>query len=105
MNHQILVDRFRGARSDPTLAILEGFHTIKHAIRFGAELMQVVCLSAEELARLTANHAPDIAEAFDELVTGHVTEVPAEVFEQLAPLAPPTARLAVGLPMRDASAP
>jgi len=95
MSHQTLVERFRGARSDPSLALLEGFHPIKHAIRFGAELMEVVCLSAAELARLTANHAPDIAGAFDGQITGHVTEVPALVFEQLAPLAPPTGVIAI----------
>ena len=95
MSHQTLVERFRGARSDPSLALLEGFHPIKHAIRFGAELMEVVCLSAGELAKLTANHAPDIKAAFDEQATGHVTEVPAQVFEQLAPLAPPTGVIAI----------
>ena len=91
MSHQILVDRFRGARSDPSLAVLEGFHPIKHAVRFRAELMEVVCLSVEELARLTTSYAPDIAGAFD----GHVMEVPAHVFEQLAPLAPPTGVIAI----------
>ena len=91
MSHQTLVERFRGARSDPSLALLEGFHPIKHALRFGAELMEVVCLSAAELARLTANYAPDIAEAFERLVI----EVPADVFEELAPLAPPTGVIAI----------
>ncbi len=95
MSHQTLVERFRGARSDPSLALLEGFHPIKHAIRFGAELLEVVCLSAAELARLTANHAPDIAGAFDGLITGQVTEVSSQVFEQLAPLAPPTGVIAI----------
>ncbi|MCH7620819.1 MAG: rRNA methyltransferase [Chloroflexi bacterium] len=91
MSHQTLVERFRGARSDPSLALLEGFHPIKHAIRFGAELMEVVCLNVAELARLTANHAPDIAGALD----GQVTEVSADVFEELAPLAPPTGVIAI----------
>ncbi len=95
MSHQTLEERFRGARSDPSLALLEGFHPIKHAIRFGAELMEVVCLSAAELARLTENYAPDIADAFDELVTGDITEVPAHVFQRLAPLAPPTGVIAI----------
>ena len=91
MSHQLLVDRFRGARSDPSLAVLEGFHPIKHAIRFGAELEEVVCLSAEELTRLAANYAPDIAGVCDE----YVTEVSAWVFELLAPLAPPTGVIAI----------
>jgi TrmH family RNA methyltransferase len=91
MSHQTLVERFRGARSDPSLALLEGFHPIKHAIRFGAELMEVVCLSAAGLARLTANFAPDIAGAFD----GRVTEVSTHIFEELAPLTPPTGVIAI----------
>ena len=91
MSHQTLVEHFRGARSDPSLALLEGFHPIKHALRFGAELLEVVCLSAAELASLTANHAPDIAGGFE----GHVTEVTTEVFEELAPLAPPTGVIAI----------
>ncbi len=27
------------ARRDPGLAVLEGFHAVKHALRFGAELL------------------------------------------------------------------
>ena len=91
MSHQLLIDRFRGGRSDPSLAILEGFHPIKHAIRFGAQLMEVICLRPDELASLTASYAPDIADALD----GQVTEVPSHVFEQLAPLAPPTGVIAM----------
>ena len=91
MSHQTLVERFRGARSDPSMALLEGFHPIKHGLRFGAELLEVVCLSATELARLTASQAPDIAGALD----GQVTEVATDVFEELAPLAPPTGVIAI----------
>ena len=30
--------RYRAARRDPALAVLEGFHALKHALRFGAEV-------------------------------------------------------------------
>jgi TrmH family RNA methyltransferase len=30
--------RFRGARRVPELTVLEGFHALKHALRFGAEV-------------------------------------------------------------------
>src|ERR1700759_5046461 len=33
---------FRPARRDPALAVLEGFHALKHALRFGAEVRSVV---------------------------------------------------------------
>ena len=91
MSHQYLVDRFRGARGDQSLAVLEGFHPLKHAIRFGAELIEVVSLSVEELASLAANFAPDIAEGFNK----HVRVVPEDVFQQLAPVAPPTGVIAI----------
>jgi RNA methyltransferase, TrmH family len=55
------LDEVRGARRDPGLAVLEGFHAVKHAVRFGAELLGVWTADADELAALTARLAPDIA--------------------------------------------
>ena len=52
-------------------------------------------MSATELARLTANHAPDIQAALDGHIRGQVTEVSRQVFKQLAPLAPPTGVIAI----------
>ena len=91
MSLQYLVDSFRSARADPSLAVLEGFHPLKHAIRFGAEVIEVVCLDSEELVHLAADFAPDIAGRFNK----HVREVPAEVFERLAPVPPPTGVIAI----------
>ena len=89
--HQSLIDRFRSARSDPALAVLEGIHPLKHAIRFGAELIEAVCLSLAELERLAAGFAPDIAPGLH----NGIGEVPAAVFEQLAPVPPPTGVIAI----------
>jgi TrmH family RNA methyltransferase len=89
MSHQTLVERFRGARGHHSLVVLEGFHPLKHAIRFGAELIEVVCLSTEELVSLGAKFAPDIA--FD----NHLRVVPPDVFEELAPIPPPTGVIAI----------
>ena len=55
MSDQERIDRFRAARSDQTLAVLEGFHPLKHAIRFGAELLEVVAARGGELDRLVAD--------------------------------------------------
>ena len=41
-----LIERFRRARSDPSRAVLEGLHAVKHAIRFHATLEQV-CATAD----------------------------------------------------------
>ena len=89
MNHQTLVERFRSARSNPSLVVLEGFHPLKHAIRFGAELIEVVCVSTEELASLGAKFAPDIA------LVNHVRVVPPDVFGELTPVPPPTGVIAI----------
>lgn len=89
MSRQTLVERFRSARGDPSLAVLEGFHPLKHAIRFGAELIEAVCVSTEELASLGAKYAPDLA------LVDHVREVPPDVFEELTPVPPPTGVIAI----------
>lgn len=91
MSHQTLVERFRRARGDQALAVLEGLHPLKHAIRFGAELIEVVTSNVEELSRLGAEIAPDIACWLGKTVSA----VPVEVFEQLAPVAPPTGVIAI----------
>src|SRR5215207_5977900 len=54
------LDEVRGARRDPGLVVLEGFHAVKHAVRFGAELLGVWAADAAELAALSARLAPDV---------------------------------------------
>ena len=48
------------ARRDPGLVVLEGFHAVKHAVRFGAELLGVWTADADELTALSARLAPDV---------------------------------------------
>jgi len=52
------------ARSDPTLVVLEGFHVLKHAFRFGAEVTHVVASDREATLRLATALAPDVLEPF-----------------------------------------
>ena len=59
-NHELTV-RFRKARRDPELTVIEGFHALKHALRFGAELVEAVAVDPEALERLAAELAPDLA--------------------------------------------
>jgi TrmH family RNA methyltransferase len=54
-----LTDVARAGR-DPTLVVLEGFHAIKHAVRFGAELLGVWAADPLEIAALAARLAPDV---------------------------------------------
>jgi TrmH family RNA methyltransferase len=77
-----LIARFSRARREPSLAVLEGLHPLKHALRFGADVLEAACRDAGELAALAARLAPDVAERIGELAR----PVGAEVFAQLAPL-------------------
>lgn len=91
MPDQHLVNRFRGARTDPSLVVLEGFHTLKHALRFGAEIEVAVGLDAKSVLGLGAQLAPDITTALER----HLALVPEDVFEKLAPVPPATGVIAI----------
>ena len=84
--YQGLIDRFRAARSDQSLAVLEGFHPLKHAIRFGATIIETVSLDSAKLGLLTESLAPDLIGALGE----GATHVPESVFRQLSPVPPAT---------------
>lgn len=49
------------ARRDPQLVVLEGFHAVKHALRFGGELLGAWAADADEVETLRARLAPDVA--------------------------------------------
>jgi TrmH family RNA methyltransferase len=53
------------ARRDPGLVVLEGFHAIKHALRFGGELAGAWTADPAELESLRARLAPDVTLAPD----------------------------------------
>lgn len=55
-----LVRRYRDARHDDGLAVLEGLHALKHALRFGARVLDARTRDPERLARLAAELAPDV---------------------------------------------
>lgn len=57
-----LIDRYRAARRDPKRTVLEGFHALKHALRFGAEVVEVAVADPRRLDGLCADLAPDVAE-------------------------------------------
>jgi TrmH family RNA methyltransferase len=85
------IPRFGRARRDPALAVLEGVHPLKHALRFGANVLEVLTRDAGELERLAGELAPDVSRRMLALAR----EVDPRVFEQLAPLAPSTGVIAL----------
>jgi TrmH family RNA methyltransferase len=56
-----LRDRFAAARRDPAMVVLEGFHAVKHAVRFGAEVRTILTADPAGLRKLVAELAPDLA--------------------------------------------
>jgi TrmH family RNA methyltransferase len=83
--------RFRVARRDPELTVLEGFHALKHALRFGAEVEVAVAVDPGELEELAAALAPDMAGRFATIVT----QIDAETLAGLVPQAPRTGVVAI----------
>jgi RNA methyltransferase, TrmH family len=83
--------RFRAARRDPDLTVLEGFHALKHALRFGAEIEEAVSVDPGELELLAADLAPDLAGRIGD----GVGKVDADTLAGLVPLAPRTGVVAI----------
>ena len=73
------------------MVVLEGFHAIKHAIRFKAELLEILGSPESNINQLIANHAPDISE----VIANKLELVSPVIFDQLSPIAPPTGVLAL----------
>jgi TrmH family RNA methyltransferase len=90
-DERALIRRYRGARRDPRLAVLEGFHALKHALRFGAEVLEAVAADPEKLRELEGELAPDLAGSLAE----RATPVAAEIVAELAPQAPRTGVVAI----------
>jgi TrmH family RNA methyltransferase len=86
-----LIPRFGRARRDPTLAVLEGFHAVKHALRFGAEVELLATPDKGALLALAGRLAPDLGPRLE----AEAQEVDAELFAQLVPLPPKTGVVAI----------
>jgi TrmH family RNA methyltransferase len=86
-----LVARFRGARRDPTRVVLEGFHALKHAVRFGAAIETAASPDPAAVAAFAAEFAPDVAPR----ITRMLERCERDVFDQLAPVPPETGVLAL----------
>ena len=86
-----LAERYRAARKDGTLVVLEGLHALKHALRFGAEIVDARTPDAAALRALAGALAPDVADR----VVGLATAVSRESFGDLAPSPHPTGVIAL----------
>lgn len=86
-----LTATYRAARRDPGLAVLEGLHALKHALRFGAHVEHVAIAEPERVRALARALSPDVQERI--LAAAQV--VSPEVFASLAPQVPTTGVIAI----------
>jgi RNA methyltransferase, TrmH family len=77
---------FSDARRNPQLAVLEGLHALKHALRFGAEVRRVVITDPAAVNELIDGYAPDLPA----LMRCAPEVVSPEVFRELSANAPAT---------------
>jgi len=63
-----VAEAFAAARTDERLVLVEGFHALKHALRFGADVLAAATEDAAALARLAERLAPDVGPALAALV-------------------------------------
>lgn len=90
MDHDLTV-RFRTARRDPELTVVEGFHALKHALRFGAEVREAVAVDPDRLEELARELAPDLAGRLAPMVS----RVSPEELTAMVPRPPRTAVAAI----------
>ena len=88
---QALIRRFRTARRDPGLAVVEGFHALKHTLRFGGDVIEAVADDRQRLRELAAELAPDLGDALAE----RTAAVAPELIAELVPQAPRTGVVAI----------
>ncbi|MEX2106362.1 MAG: TrmH family RNA methyltransferase [Solirubrobacterales bacterium] len=88
---ETIAQRYRLARRDPELTVVEGFHALKHALRFGAELVEAVAVDPEALEALARDLAPDLAGE----LRGGVETIDAKTLADLVPMVPHTGVVAI----------
>lgn len=71
--------------------MVEGFHALKHALRFGAELVEAVAVDPPALEELARELAPDLAGD----LARRVEAIDAETLAALVPLVPRTGVVAI----------
>lgn len=83
-----------------TSVLLDGFHALKHAVRFRAEVLVAVAVDRQAALALADELAPDVGDTLD----GLLVEVPEATYRSLVARPHPTAVAALAVrPSRDAN--
>lgn len=94
---QAVMRQWREAAPDAVL--LDGFHALKHALRFGAEVVLTVASDRQAVLAL----ARDLADDVSDVLARTVTEIPADALRELVPRVHTTEVAALAV-RRDAAA-
>jgi tRNA G18 (ribose-2'-O)-methylase SpoU len=86
-----LIHRFRRARRERDVVVIEGFHALKHALRFGAELVEAYAVDPAALEELAHELAPDLAGE----LAARVETIDTETLARMVPLVPRTGVVAI----------
>ena len=91
MTDHALIDRFRQARRDTSLVVMDGLHAVKHGLRFGAETLEMVSPDVDAALRLAVKVAPDVSSQ----LAAELAQVSGEDFRRLSPVPPDTGVIAI----------
>jgi TrmH family RNA methyltransferase len=80
------INNWRLLYGDSQIVLLDGFHAIKHALRFGARIPIAVTLDLNAVIELCESLSRDLTKTLDRLVT----EIPRETYRKLVPSVHPT---------------
>ncbi|SPE53959.1 rRNA (adenosine-2'-O-)-methyltransferase [Streptomyces netropsis] len=78
--------RLWGEETAADAVLLDGFHALKHALRFGAEVRVAVTADKNSALELAAELADDLTDVLDE----RLVEIPAPTLRELLPRVHPT---------------
>ncbi|MFJ3787899.1 TrmH family RNA methyltransferase [Kitasatospora sp. NPDC090091] len=91
MNDDQWVRTWRVGAQEPGTVLLDGFHALKHALRFGGDVRQVLTADRAALLALAAELAEDVGPALDRLAV----ELPEAQLRELVPRLHPTGVIAL----------
>jgi tRNA G18 (ribose-2'-O)-methylase SpoU len=74
------VQFFTDAKQDDALVLVEGFHAVKHALRFGAKFLSIHTADRARALGLARELAPDVESA----LARELIEIPSSVFAKLS---------------------
>jgi len=76
-----IIELFEQARKDESLVILEGFHPLKHALRFGAHILHAYTENLADVLSVAESLAADITGDLE----NKLKEIPKDIYQRLSP--------------------